>query len=146
MLLRFFTIMRTFVTGVSGAPLSAVVLSVPSSAGAPLASKATAASVNGMRFSIKLSVACCALTQKALHSRTKLIANIFMAPPSHSADDRVDEIVNRLPIFRNALPQTSFQRVTGFFQHARRCAIPSEHVRVYTTDIVVCKCVVRHRN
>src|SRR5215217_7229290 len=71
MALLFLTIMRMFVTGVSGAPVSAVVRKVASSAGVPFPSNATAASVSGIRFSIKLSTGggvSCALTQVVLTS------------------------------------------------------------------------------
>src|ERR1051325_649404 len=84
MVLLFLTIMRMFATGVSGAPLSAVVRKVASSAGVPLPSKATAASVNGLRFSIKLStggVGSCALTQRAPTIINKLTAIVFIIAP-----------------------------------------------------------------
>jgi hypothetical protein len=69
-----------FVTGVSGEPFRAVVLKLASSAGAPLASSATAASASGTRFSFKVlsGAISCALVNKTLQSMTMLAANIFI--------------------------------------------------------------------
>jgi hypothetical protein len=70
--------MRTFVTGVSGAPFNAVVRNVASSAAAPLASNATAAAVSATRCSFKPPVISCALANNALHTIIKPATIIFI--------------------------------------------------------------------
>src|SRR5215213_3413033 len=169
---RFRTIMRTFVTGVSGAPFSAVVRKVASSAGAPLASNATAASLSDTRFSFKLSgtggCSCCAFTSKALNKTARQAAIILMDllcrggppwPPQRNdstwgghggpplqLNHRVHELVDRLTILGHALFQTSFENVPGLFEHSCRSTIPIKHVRVQPAQIEVCKRILRHRN
>src|SRR5215217_5749406 len=68
------------VTGVSGAPLSAVVRKVASSAGAALASNATAGSVSETRFSLNpfATGISWAHTHNALQSSTRLTAIVFI--------------------------------------------------------------------
>jgi hypothetical protein len=123
------TSIRMLVTGVSGAPFSAVVRKVASSAGAPLASNATAASVSATRFSFKV-LTCRRLlsthAQRAAKQNQASCDYFHISSPramcflvASFADHRVHELIDRLTFLGNALSQTSFKFISCLFQHAR---------------------------
>src|SRR5829696_754525 len=62
------------------------------------------------------------------------------------ANDCIHELIDRLTVFGNAFLHTSLKLVSRLFEHSRRGAVPIEHMSIYATQIVVCKCVVRHCN
>src|SRR5215213_5704370 len=143
--LVFFTMKRTFVTGVSGAPVKGVVLKVASSAEAPVASSATAGSPNGTRFSA-VAGSSCAFETQTLHSTTRKAASIFMSlSPSSLRDSndclltnhRIHKLVNRLAVFRHALRHTALAGIARLLENTGRRSVPIKNVRVQTTNIVI---------